>query len=1261
MSSATYVDATDLTEWAGRRDAQGDLPRLVSRLVLVTGGDIKSIAFRAGAGVQLGGWDGLVVTERGNAFVPAGVSGWELSTSNTPGPKATDDYMKRTEDPKGLDPSQTVFVAVSLRVWPSKQEWVQDRLSERVWREVRAYDAHDLEMWLESAPAVHLWLSLKLGKHPEGACDVNEYWRGWSGVTRPSIPAGFILAGRAGASSRIGEWLRSGDSVLGLRAESRDEALAVLAGTVESLPEDARESVHARCVVVDDEHAWDRLRAAKEPLLLVPRPDYDIRPEALALARSAGHRVVLPLGRTDGGSESLLEIPKLDVTEAAKALEQAGEPEARASELAALARRSLTAFRRKLAADPALQQPEWAGPANGPSLVTVLLAGAWSDSNPDDRQAVAGLASVSYDQLKPQLVRWCEGDDPLVRGVGDAWHVVSKEDAWVLLSRYLKADALDRLRTVVVELLGTPDPAYDLPDDERWLAPIKGKKPKGSDLLRKGLADTMAMLGSRGGRVNVTTGVTAADVAGVIVRDVLARANSDWRVWASLSYSLALLAEAAPDEFLSAVDAGLAGAEPVLLKLFAPKDVGPMGPTSPHPGLLWALETLAWSPVYLGRAALCLARLARLDPGGKLGNRPSHSLHSIFLPWLPQTAADLGQRLVVIDMLRSREPAVAWQLLRDLLPQHNGFGEYTPTPRWRDWAPDAVRRRTQAEYLHAIRDITGRMLEDADVDGHRWADLVATLGRLPPEQHRSVVAGLESLDPEQLGDEGCAAVWNALRDLLSMHRTVPDAEWALPVENVERLAAVYGRFEPRDLSLRYAWLFDSAPSLPDGKSDRNEYWAILKERQTSAVVAVFQTHGLAGLLTIAGKAARPDVLGSILAQSGAALSLEDSILHDNLASGVPYLADFARGYATARAFGEGLAWVRGKLFGAAQDWPVAQRGRLLAALPGDRSTWQLASEAGTETEHAYWLLTPWFGIQDDDEEQAAQEFFDHGRLYESFEVLAGRAMLHKQVSPQLVVEVLKAIAAAPTTERLPESFAYKLAHLFGVLEASNAVAETTLAQLEWQYLPVTTHRWRRPALLLRELNREPGFFVDLVCWLYKAENEEPHTPTEEEQARAHHARELLECWRSVPGTSESGEIDHRALQEWVHQARTGLSEKGRRRGGDLQLGQALSGSPPGQDGAWPHPAVRDVIESNASDDLERGISMAVYNSRGFMARDPAQGGRPERELATQYEGYAAIVSARWPRTSALLRRMAAEYKRDALREDQETELEDGLR
>jgi hypothetical protein len=51
------------------------------------------------------------------------------------------------------EPSELHVVFVTPRSWPGKQKWAKEALQE--WKSVTAYDASDLEQWLEqSIPAI---------------------------------------------------------------------------------------------------------------------------------------------------------------------------------------------------------------------------------------------------------------------------------------------------------------------------------------------------------------------------------------------------------------------------------------------------------------------------------------------------------------------------------------------------------------------------------------------------------------------------------------------------------------------------------------------------------------------------------------------------------------------------------------------------------------------------------------------------------------------------------------------------------------------------------------------------------------------------------------------------------------------------------------------------------------------------------------------------------------------------------------------------
>lgn len=107
-----WVDATDLSQWAERRVAQGSMPEFLSRLIRAATGSAARIEFPCDEGVQFAGWDGICDIETGTENVPVGCSGWEIGTQRTKiTEKADSDYKKRSTDPLGVDMSATTFVS----------------------------------------------------------------------------------------------------------------------------------------------------------------------------------------------------------------------------------------------------------------------------------------------------------------------------------------------------------------------------------------------------------------------------------------------------------------------------------------------------------------------------------------------------------------------------------------------------------------------------------------------------------------------------------------------------------------------------------------------------------------------------------------------------------------------------------------------------------------------------------------------------------------------------------------------------------------------------------------------------------------------------------------------------------------------------------------------------------------------------------------------------------------------------------------------
>lgn len=1260
----TLVNATDLAEWANRRDAQGLLPKVIRSLVLATVERVERIAFSAEEGVQLGGWDGVVEVLAGNAFVPQGLSAWELGTNHDVKRKANEDYEKRTKDPLGLDPSETTFVFVTPRRWSKKDEWATNKQAEGIWREVRVYDADDLETWLEFAPGVHIWLSTISGKHPEGAGDLRTYWEGWAGATDPSMSADLVISGRREAADRILAWLSGQPSSLGLRAESKEEAIAFFASTLYRMGPAEREAYFARSLVVDNATAWRQLSGFGEGLVLVPM--FDVRDANVA---PAGHHVLLPLGKSEGyRSTAVEELSRPRREDIKKALVDLEMPTERVEELATLARRSLMAFRRKLPAKPLVKRPEWSEPAAARALLPSMLVGSWDSTNAGDRELIAKLANKPYGDVEAALVRWSNESDPPVRKVGETWLLASKEDAWGLLAGSLTRDDLGVFEEAVLTVLGELDPSYDMPVGQRWSAGIYGKSLPHSGLLREGLAETLALMGARDETTTFSTANSGQERANAIVRELLDKANEDWRLWASISGLLPLLAEAAPQAFLDALATDVSGGRPVLVNLFSETDDGLFG-SSPHTGLLWALEVLAWNPDHLGYASQMLAKLAALDPNpnSRRANRPQRSLHEIFLCWHPQTKASLEKRLRVLDAVRRREPQVSWRLLCSVLPNLYGIAHQTALPRFRDWTPDEQPRITYGEIWTATGAVVERLLNDVGTDGERWRDLIEKVGNLPKEQYEAVVAKLMKVDIGGFTLEDRLAVRDALREVISKHREFPDTDWAMPSDQVDKLQRAYKRFEPDDLTSRHAWLFSDRPDLLEHSG--REWLAKrgdIEAARLEATQEVYAGGGLDLMLGLAANAERPGELGAILGASETLTTREeDDLLRKGLGSPDGSLKELARRFVFNRARTRSWGWVDEKLSGAsASSWTAEQRADFFEGLPFGSGTWdRLEATEDAEAERLYWSSTRPYGLENPaDCKRAADRLIEYGRPYAAIDLISLYLKDEEaDIPPEMIADVLEQTARTAPEENVHWSMlGHHVSELLDHLEASDEIEEQRTAMLEWAFLPLFGHHGRAPRVLHRELSRDPAFFAEVIALVYKAENEEQRTLSEEDQNLARLAYELLSTWRSIPGLKEDGSVDPAALRTWVDKAREAAYAAGRKTVGDLRIGHVLAFAPSDADGAWPDAAVRDLIDDIGNEDIERGTETAVFNKRGVVSRSLNEGGVQERRLAETYRGYAEALNDGWPRTAAMLRRISDTYASWSRREDVEAELREDL-
>lgn len=1266
MPEFNLADATDLARWADRLEARGRFPELIRRLITATGKGLTGLSVRSGEGVQFPGWDGKAEAGAGDLHVPEGLSVWEMGTNVKVAQKASEDYEKRSAAPGDVPLSDATYVFVTPRRWHGKEDWATARNAEKVWREVRVYDADDIAHWLERAPGVHAWFSALLGKDPYEAESLETWWEGWSQATVPHIPPGLLLSGRSAAVEKIRMHLQQPSSPYTVAADSQEEAVAFVAAALQG--EDSPTGLLERAVLVRTPPAWRRLAVSEPSLILLPL----IESPDVALALRNGHHVILPIGR-EVGTEVQHELPRLYRDGIKAALTEAGLPDGKASRFATLGRRSLLSLRRAMAVIPAVQAPEWSRPEHARDILPAVLAGQWEDGCAADREVIAKLARQPYEEVASTLTRWANTSDPPVRRVGDVWLVAAKQDAWTLLARHLLPDDLRHFQEVVFEVLSSDDPTLDLAPRERLLAPIVGKIRPYSSHIMEGLADTIAMMGSVADFVQLVGGRRSDDEAALLARKIFSFANEDpsGRRWSTMSGVLPALAEAAPNEFLRAVEAGLSGENPLVGVFQDHEDHGNdfiFGRSSPHTGVLWALESLAWKDDYIVPASLALAKLAAVDPGGRLSNRPINSLREIHVLWIRGTTANLDDRLQAIDAIRQQIPNVAWNLLLQLVPSGHETASSPCSPKWRDWKPDDAEAVLYAELFHGVKEICERIIAETGDDGAKWSEVVERYADFPPPFRAKIVAGLRGLNPALLSQEERQTIADTARDLIAHHRAYPDTDWSLPTPDLSQLEDSCEHLIPEDPAYRHRWLFTQGSIRAfKNRGDYRQQQEALQEAQTEAVAEVYAACGIDGVFTWTdqlGNDIGPRWLGNALGGIELSSDEKERVLTTFSSSSEVWL-QFAAGFVTRRTSLAGhdwLGWVQ-RIITDHPHWSHEHTATFLAALPTVPGIWDISEAAGPDVERAYWHRANYYGLSERGEAclRAARKLIEYDRPYTAVELLDFYADDIPQTPlDELTANALEASAQTEPLAPLNHMFAYHVGRHLDRL-AEHEFDKDRLAALEWMCLPLFRFDKRRSPVLHSALSKDPKNFVAVVSMVYRASEEEPTDLSESEQARAKTARGLLQSWRDVPGTCEDGTINREELFSWVTEARRLLAEANRLSSGDFRVGQILRyGPPPSEDDEWPSEPIRDLIETIASDDLEDGFYSEVHNSRGATTRGITDGGAQEHEIAEQYKQYARLTAKAWPRTSALLERIAKSYEMEARHHDLDADLRQDL-
>jgi hypothetical protein len=1241
-----FVNAFAIRRWADQITARYTLPQILRRLVFATVKDLKALDFPAHESAQRSGFDGEINCGKGNAWVPDGLSVWEMGVNQDVKGKADDDYDKRTKEILEDVRLRTTYVALTPRHWEHKSTWAEEHRKKGQWKDIRTYDADDLEQWAETAPAIAAWLGRLLGTRPEGVDDIDAKWEMLSTSTSKHLVPAVFFGGREKELKSIAEWASDKPSVLRIETRSPVEGIDFFVAYVASLEETDRDALASRCIVIENINAWKNLRDATMPLILVVDPSIVVPPDEFARAIGNGHHVLVSGEFSRRSTADSLKLKQAGQFELVKALRTCGYSPADAEQHARGAAGSLAILKRRLAKYPASFMPAWA--ANFPSepIRGSLLVGGWDERNGADRLAVERLAGVPYAELEAHIQQLSTGHDPLLLHADKKWRVISKDEAWATFGNRVTPTNLAEFEKLAVEILTDDDPRFDLEGDERHHAQILGHVPKYSETMKKHVAITLAMLGALGETLDAAGSTNVAASVDRVVAKLLPP-GVPWQRWASLGQYLPMLAEASPRELLRALKSDLELPEPVTVKLFEDEE-GFFGRCN-HSGLLWALESLAWSKQFVGDVCLALLKLDSQDRGTKWANRPKNSLAEILSGWIPQTMATVGERIQLLDRLIETDAVASWPMLLELLPGARHMSTPTQKPYWRNWAAEWKEGATHAEYREFGIAVAERVVAQSTSNAQRLVQVIERLTDLPDGLIKRFIVELRAFANANNGDHDRRSVSEALNAQLNWLRKHDEDNPKIDEALLGELEQLLPDVQPRSIVQRHAWLFDPYPDhfydLEEGVDAADKR---LREAREKAVTDIVGQMGFPGVQELAERSNSPESVGIIVA-----LTTGDQFLQNFLSvqlspdDKVRRLVDT---FFAVRFRAADWKWADSVL---AQCATREAKARLLATLPLCSDSWTRAQQNGDEVDQQYWTICPSRNSELDapDIEFACKNFLKHDRVPAATELLRSAMYAKKQVSSEILLSTLESLLQLPANDVQPsvrQDISHSITSFVKGLQERTDVDELRLAKLELAFIDVLDGPHAgAPRTLQRLLATHPEIYAQALAMCFRSRNEDPDaaqplTDLDRQQYRSGY--KLLRCLDSLPGTEASGIVNENAFREWCTQLRILAAAGGRTEVCDSYIGQLVTHAPADADGTWPCASVRRVLEEIRSEDLADGMRTGIHNSRGMVAR--GEGGDQERDLATKYHSFADRVRFTSPFVAQVLDEVAESYEHE---------------
>lgn len=1223
------IKANDLIRYfSDTIQGRTQLAVLIRRLIHSTCEHVTKVEFPGNDDGERKGPDGVVENLSFNAWVPTGTSVWEFGVNQSVTTKANNDIEKSiSSNFKDEEIKDTSFVFVSPQRWLKKACWEKEQNSKKQWKKVTAFDASNLEEWIEQSLPAQVWFANLMGKDTRGTSTIEMILKEWTGTTDPHFPLSLFDPYVTSFKETFEAFLNdSNKDCFFIGADSKDEALTFIAYLF-SQPSFAHLS--SRVLYFEDKDFLRKGILSDSKIIPV------ISDPRLATARvhaPGGAKVIVVVSSNEVNPEPDIILEPVPREHFSDCFEKLGLSQQEINQLSVRSGRSLTSLRRGLDTSHLLR-PSWLTDKITRKLIPFALVGSWDRGNKAEVQFLSKLSKRTIEQLDDDFSELRFLEEPPVWANQNLQGTKSKIEPLLFLKGRISIEVVNRFYDLVSEAFkqklncteanSTP-PTEDVDFSEEF---------------KSELAWTIAFFSVNGTELfEKFYSFDEMSRAETLFKELLIPLTSE-RIL-KLSNQLPLFVEAAPNFFIQLFKDDLNSENSTLKELLLSSIDIQFSPGFQIDRLFESIHRLAWQKRYFSDAVMMLAEMADLEEA--LIEPAVKRLKSILHPWMPQGSSSLQQRTMALKTLMEKHSRVGWEVC---IYQFNdtvvGYHQGVPTLRSDDkkagepiksWHEICSQIKTAIDLALSLESYSEKMLTQLVNSSRGFSD---------PQRDR-LFSILENELPVLPLNEKEKILLSLRHNIyyISSNKNGKPLEVTKRIEELCHLYDLALPSEPRDRRFRLfadRFVLVSPSKTMNPLADHKRESLELENLRKDAIRETFQEEGARGICDLAEHGPVQDIVGWLLSQE----PLEDPQLIQVIQEA------WSRKSRTSQFLQSFLGCLNEVRLNQALSFAQKELNpddflSFLFLSPFRTVTWKFISRLqGDTVRKKYWTLVKPIPIDQEDSEAAVDEFLG---VHRAVAALYAIEYVVTKTDPLLLVKILDSIELQELEDRQNyHDYLYMLSESFKRLNETSVVSEERKALLELKFVGILTQPFgeaenQQVPNLLSYLEDHPELFADIII--------------NSRREGVSFYDDALNNLNFIPGLNEAsltGKFEK--LVSWITKVREKCKPVGLSEIADYYLGKLLASSPMDEDGIWPSSTVRNIIETFDTPELRNGFYTGKLRSRSCYWVKKSY--NEEKELSKQFKKYSLLLKKSHPVTASLLEALSEYYREWAKKRDLE--------